>query len=494
MTSAARLKPSSARFRHGFRSPMVPPTFPASRRKGSRCQTRSLSTRSSAVTVPWITRTGWYADWNSTGTASPTKVYVKISAGRSHRGSSSGNMAISGKNWSRSVMSRPRRSSSTSASGGAHTGSRLTLERRRLPRFRCCALSVLLRGAARGGPPDAVRDAAGLFRGDLDELVLQVSALGGDQQRAAMPHQIPGEHLVAPAAVAVAAPEQAGRPVRATEVIDQGVMGNPVRPGIGPPSGNLPARVGRVAGKAVGARRDRDVRVDLALEGLQLDFLLRAGLGRTQPRIRVPGGEHHGVIADLGVELHFEELTGGRVAPQAADSLVLVPTPEVPQPDQIEALPLRQLDVLQEMPAVIGLAVLERVPDGVGKQLHGLRHGAALHGQALRDLAFDPVAILQPVPKTDQMTLVPDRLAHARDSCPILAYRRPYPTETGRAQRIRSFRLPPHSAAGGWRSAVGGRGPPSHPPARLPALSSWWWRQEIADIAKPTRPAAGYCG
>src|ERR1035437_11138758 len=171
-------------------------------------------------------------------------------------------------------------------------------------------------------------------------------------------------------------------------------MGNPVRPGIGPPSGNLPARVGRVAGKAVGARRDRDVRVDLALEGFQLDLLLRAGLGRTQPRIRVPGGEYHGVIADLGVELHFEELTGGRVAPQAADSLVLVPPPEVPQPDQLEALPLRQLDVLQEVPAVIGLAVLERVPDGVGKQLHGLRPGAGLFCEGLRSPALYVPALL----------------------------------------------------------------------------------------------------
>jgi hypothetical protein len=74
-----------------------------------------------------------------------------------------------------------------------------------------------------------------------------------------------------------------------------------------------------------------------------------------------------------------------------------------------------RLHVLQEVPAVIGLVVLERVPDGVGKQLHGLRHGASLDGQALRDLAFDPVGLLQPVPETDQMTLVPDRLAHNRD-------------------------------------------------------------------------------
>jgi len=49
------------------------------------------------------------------------------------------------------------------------------------------------------------------LRGDLDELVFQVSAFGGDQQRAAMPHKIPGERLVAPAAVTGAAPEPTWR-------------------------------------------------------------------------------------------------------------------------------------------------------------------------------------------------------------------------------------------------------------------------------------------
>src|SRR5258708_142491 len=83
------------------------------------------------------------------------------------------------------------------------------------------------------------------------------------------------------------------------------------------PPRDLPARVRREAGNAVGARRYRDVRVDLALEGFQFDLFPRAGLSRTQPRTRMLGSEHHGVIADLGVELHLEELTGGRGAPQA---------------------------------------------------------------------------------------------------------------------------------------------------------------------------------
>jgi hypothetical protein len=105
------------------------------------------------------------------------------------------------------------------------------------------------------------------------------------------------------------------------------------------------------------------------------------------------------VIADLGVELHLEELAGGRVAPQAADPLVLVARPEVPQPDQLEALLLGERDVLVEVPGVVGLVVPEHVPDRVGDQPHGLRYGAALDGQALGDLVLDPVPVLQPVSK-----------------------------------------------------------------------------------------------
>jgi len=37
---------------------------------------------------------------------------------------------------------------------------------------------ALLHGLAHHGLPDVVHDAAGLFRGDLDELVLQITALG----------------------------------------------------------------------------------------------------------------------------------------------------------------------------------------------------------------------------------------------------------------------------------------------------------------------------
>ncbi len=65
------------------------------------------------------------------------------------------------------------------------------------------------------------------------------------------------------------------------------------------------------------------MRVDVTLEGFQLELLLRAGLGRAQPRVRVLGGEHHGVTADLGVELHFDEPADVGIAPQAADPPVL---------------------------------------------------------------------------------------------------------------------------------------------------------------------------
>jgi hypothetical protein len=138
------------------------------------------------------------------------------------------------------------------------------------------------------GPADTVHEADRFLCCDLEE---QVAAFGADQQRAAVPHRVQGERLVAPAAVTVAAPEHADRPVRAAEVVYKGVVGHPVRPSAGPHSRDLPARVRRVAGDAVRARRHRDVRVDLPLEGLQREFLRRTGPGRTQPRISMLGGE-----------------------------------------------------------------------------------------------------------------------------------------------------------------------------------------------------------
>jgi hypothetical protein len=39
-------------------------------------------------------------------------------------------------------------------------------------------------------------------------------------------------------------------------------------------------------------------------------------------------------------------------------------------------------------------------------------YGAALHGQALSDLVLDPVLAFQPVPEADQVTGVPDQIAH----------------------------------------------------------------------------------
>jgi hypothetical protein len=97
-----------------------------------------------------------------------------------------------------------------------------------------------------------------------------------------MPRQILGERLVAPAAVAVTAPEHTGGLVRAAEVIDEGVVNELVLPRGVPPSGDLPACGGRVAGNVVRAGRDRNGCIELPLEGFELEFLLRAGQGGTQ--------------------------------------------------------------------------------------------------------------------------------------------------------------------------------------------------------------------
>jgi hypothetical protein len=75
------------------------------------------------------------------------------------------------------------------------------------------------------------------------------------------------------------------------------------------------------------------------------------------------------VVADLRVELHLEDLAGAAVAPQAADPLEPISAPEVPEPDQVRGALPDQRRVLAQMPAVVGLVVLERVPDGIGDQL-----------------------------------------------------------------------------------------------------------------------------
>src|SRR5260370_36325927 len=131
-----------------------------------------------------------------------------------------------------------------------------------------------------------------------------------------MPDQIRGERLVASAAT-VTPPEHARGPIPAGEVVDDGIVGDPVWHAalMCSPPGDTLIRVGRVARNVVRARRDRNGCVDLPLGGFQLDLLLRAGLCRTQPRIRALRGQEHDLVAELGVELRLEALAGVTVAP-----------------------------------------------------------------------------------------------------------------------------------------------------------------------------------
>jgi uncharacterized protein (TIGR02679 family) len=74
--------------------------------------------------------------------------------------------------------------------------------------------------------PDPRDDPLGLFRGDRDELVLKVAALGRVQQCAARPSKIRAERLVALAAVALDPPEHPRRMLHRAEVIDNRVVGD----------------------------------------------------------------------------------------------------------------------------------------------------------------------------------------------------------------------------------------------------------------------------
>src|ERR1700722_4526540 len=75
------------------------------------------------------------------------------------------------------------------------------------------------------GGADAVDDLVRLILGDLDELVLQVATLGGDERWAELPDEIPGKCLVALTAnVSVSAPKHAPRPLATTQAIHDSIV------------------------------------------------------------------------------------------------------------------------------------------------------------------------------------------------------------------------------------------------------------------------------
>jgi len=75
--------------------------------------------------------------------------------------------------------------------------------------------------------PDTVHDPVRLVLGNLDELVLQVAALGRDQRWAAVPDEIGGECFIAAAAGReIDTPEHAGGPLTAAQVVNDRVVGD----------------------------------------------------------------------------------------------------------------------------------------------------------------------------------------------------------------------------------------------------------------------------
>src|ERR1035437_7622976 len=95
-----------------------------------------------------------------------------------------------------------------------------------LPYRRSLGLRLPVGRAGHCGP-DPVHDLVGFGLGDLDELVHQVAALGGDEQPAALPDEVPGKCFIEPAAVLdVGAPEHPRRPVTAAQFIHGRVVGD----------------------------------------------------------------------------------------------------------------------------------------------------------------------------------------------------------------------------------------------------------------------------
>src|SRR2546425_5085612 len=71
--------------------------------------------------------------------------------------------------------------------------------------------------------PDPFHDLVGFVLGDLDELVLQVAAFGGNQLWAKFPVEIPGEYFVGSTTIlGVGTPEHPRRLVTAAQVIHDG--------------------------------------------------------------------------------------------------------------------------------------------------------------------------------------------------------------------------------------------------------------------------------
>src|SRR5438445_4544809 len=86
-------------------------------------------------------------------------------------------------------------------------------------------LTAVSCGLPRPPGPELLHDLVRLFLADLDELALQVAAFGGNQRGARLPDKIPGERFIAQAAsLGVSAPEQAGGPLAAAQLVNDSVV------------------------------------------------------------------------------------------------------------------------------------------------------------------------------------------------------------------------------------------------------------------------------
>src|SRR5690242_8716287 len=107
------------------------------------------------------------------------------------------------------------------------------------------------------------------------------------------------------------------------------------------------------------------------------------------------------LVADAGVELHFEPLTTIRVDPLAVDALVLILGPRIPECVQLKTLFLQTLDIRPDALSVASFPVLKGVPDRIGHLRKSLLRGTAKVLDTSVDLFFDAVAAFQAVVEAD---------------------------------------------------------------------------------------------
>src|SRR6266536_1263424 len=97
------------------------------------------------------------------------------------------------------------------------------------------------------------------------------------------------------------------------------------------------------------------------------------------------------LVADAGVELHFEELTGLWLDPLTVDALVVLTRPGILEFVQFKVLIFQAPHVRPDSLSVVRIPILEGIPDRVRNQRSGILRRAATFPNGAGNLFFDAV-------------------------------------------------------------------------------------------------------